>query len=193
MAKERRRSETADGSGRHETSASPPPLDPSLTAAARTLRGDIRDRLLMEFRSLPRPWQQMNEDEQRRIIHVANDLAAKIVNEAILIAAHEGAPHLVATVGQFTVKDGIKVQMNAAASVENISRLAGHRGAAVLVLTDPSKFHGQRQRAEPDIIGDLRLPKNGGEEEREDEAYLQQIGRGPPPAAEAGPIDGVAG
>ncbi len=166
MAKERRRSETADGSGRHETSASPPPLDPSLTAAARTLRGDIR---------------------------VANDLAAKIVNEAILIAAHEGAPHLVATVGQFTVKDGIKVQMNAAASVENISRRAGHRGAAVLVLTDPSKFHGQRQRAEPDIIGDLRLPKNGGEEEREDEAYLQQIGRGPPPAAEAGPIDGVAG
>lgn len=171
--------------------AKPKQTDVAEITEAKTLRGDIRDQILAEFKGMPKPWQQMNEAEQRRVIERASEIALMLVTRAVRIAAHEGAPHLTAEVGQFTVKDGLKVQMAAAGTVENITRLAEHRGAAVIVLVDPAKYHGERQKAQPDVVGDLRLPRpasNG--EAREDEANISRFAEHNASAGD--PIDELA-
>jgi hypothetical protein len=134
------------------------PADPAETMAARTLRGDIRDALLTEFKTTPVAWSFMKEDEQERVIHRCTEIAEQIVNRAILIAASETVPHVPADVAQFTVKDGLKIQLAAAGTLDSISALAAHRGAAVLVLIDPQKYMGQRKSAKPDVVGSLRMP-----------------------------------
>jgi hypothetical protein len=134
------------------------PTDAIETMAARTLRGDIRDALLTEFKATPVAWSFMTEAEQERVIHRCTDIAESIVNRAITIAASETVPHVAADVSQFTVKDGLKVQLAAAGTVDNINALAVHRGAAVLVLIDPRKYMGQRKAAKPEVVGSLRMP-----------------------------------
>jgi hypothetical protein len=136
--------------------------DPTGTLQAKTLRGDIRDRILAEFKGMHKPWQQMNEAEQERIIHLAADIAGLVVNRAVEIAAHEGAPHLVVEIGQWGVKEGLKIQLGAAATLENGTQLLAHHGPAVLVLIDPLKFKGQRAPAKTDVVGSLAIPREPG-------------------------------
>lgn len=56
-------------------------------ARTRTLRGDIRDLILREYKAMSRPWQQMTESEQARLIHRANDIAGTVVRRSVDIVA----------------------------------------------------------------------------------------------------------
>lgn len=133
--------------------------DDRLLVQAETLRGDIRDALLTEFKLGEKPWQQMNETEQERVIHRVETLAAQLVNRAVTVVAHEGHPHLVGKVNKFTVKEGLKIEFAAAGLSENIVKLAQHSSdGAVLVLVAPVKYQGERKAAETDVIGDLAIP-----------------------------------
>jgi hypothetical protein len=143
-----------------------------LLVQAETLRGDIRDALLTELKIGEKPWQQMNETEQERVIRRAENLATDIVNRAVVLVAHEGHPHLIGKVSKFTVKDGLKIEFGAAGLADNIVKLAQHSGhGAVLVLIEPAKYVGQRKPAETDVIGDLGIP-------RPDEEQIQKFLKG---------------
>lgn len=159
------------------------------TQRAETLYGSIRDNVLREFKTMEKPWAKMTEVEQERIIHRAGDIASQVVRGAVAIVADEGFENVRVTIAQFTVKDGIKIQLTASNYLESVTALAAHgHSAAVLVLAEPSKFMGEENPAEPDNVGDLGMPKEGasdgqneGEDgERADQQALEQVGRGEP-------------
>lgn len=153
------------------------------TLATDTLRGDIRDELLREFKHLPKPWQAMNEDEQSRLINRARDIADTLVRRSVDLVAARGLPALPIEVGKFTV-DGaaIKGSFECYADDESLLRikhLANKR--AMFVLASPDAFNGEQQKAETDVVGDLAMPKDteiDPDAERPDEANLAKVGQG---------------
>lgn len=146
-----------------------------LLVQAETLRGDIRDVLLTEFKLRPKAWEAMNENEQESVINRIENITRDLVRRAVDIVAHEGHPYLVGKVNKFTVKagpEGLKIEFGAAGLADNIVKLVQHSGdGAVLVLISPAKYQGQRKPAEPDVIGDLGIP-------RPDEAQINKFLQG---------------
>lgn len=145
----------------------------TVALAAETLRGDIRDKILDDIaRDMP-CWTKLSEREQKKFIARADDLAYQVVREATKLVAHQGFAHLTVSTGKWSVKDGIKLEVNASSSVDDITKLASHgSGSAVLVLAEASVFYGQRADAladkdqpEMDLSGD----GSGADEEGEAE------------------------
>jgi hypothetical protein len=142
-----------------------------------TLRGDIRDRLLTEFKHIPNPWPKMSEAEQERLISRAFDIAGELVRKAVDLVAERGLPALPIEVGKITIDGGAcKGTFECYADDENLLRIRHLQGKrAMFVLASPDAFNGERKPAEADVVGDLSLPKEG---ERADEEQLQQVGQG---------------
>lgn len=120
-------------------------------AEAETLSGDVRDALLTHVRSIKVPWAMLAEDEQQNAIDAIEQTAQFAVRQIAALMARRGLPHIIASIGKWTVKDGIKLELEASSLVENITALAEHgNGAAVLVLAEPSMFIGERGPAKAD-------------------------------------------
>lgn len=125
--------------------------DATVTLAAETMRGDIRDLILDDIARQMPCWASMTETEQRRVIGRADQIAMSVVRDSIAIVAHRGFGHLVVSTGKWTVKDGIKLEVGASGSVDDITKLAEHGArSAVLVLAEPSVYFGQRADAVAD-------------------------------------------
>jgi hypothetical protein len=150
-------------------------FDPQL--AAETLRGDIRDAILGEFKAVPGAYPKLSEDEQQRLIHRAADIANRLVRDAIDVIAQRGLPALPITVGKITV-DGsaCKGAFECYADDENLLRIRHLQGSrAMFVLASPSRFNGEQKEAKPENIGDLAMPEP---EQRADEDALSKVGQG---------------
>ena len=120
-------------------------------AEADTLSGDIRDALLTHLRSIKVPWMMLSEIEQAEHIAAVQNTAEHAVRRIVGLVAGGGMPHVVATIAKFTVKDGIKVELNVSSLVSNICALAEHgKASAVLVLSNASEFIGEHAPARPD-------------------------------------------
>lgn len=158
--------------------AAPSSAEKAIDLATTTLRGDIRDKILTEFKAIPKSWQTSTEDEQQRLIRVANDIAGTLVRNAIDIVAAKGLPSLPITVGKMTIeKSECKGTFECYADDESLLRIRHLQGArAMFVLASPDAFNGEQKAQETDVVGDLSLPK--GEEGRADEAALEQVGKG---------------
>lgn len=116
-----------------------------------TLTGDVRDVLLTHIRAMETPWSKLSERQQREKIDAAAKAAETLVRGAVRIVSTAGFPHVVVSTGKFTVKDGVKLEVIASSSVDNITKLAEHgTGGAVLVLAEVSAFFGERKAAKPD-------------------------------------------
>jgi hypothetical protein len=142
-----------------------------------TLRGDIRDRILAEFKHVPNAWPKLAESEQDRLISRAQDIAGELVRKAVDLIAERGLPALPIEVGKITVDGGAcKGNFECYADDENLLRIRHLQGKrAMFVLASPDAFNGERKPAEADVVGDLSMPKEG---ERADEQLLQQVGQG---------------
>lgn len=159
-----------------------------------TLRGDIRDAVLAEFKHLPKPWQQMNEEEQQRVITRAEDIAGELVRNAVDLVAARGLPSLAITVGKFTCEatelKGTFQAYPTDAHLLMVRNLCDRR--AIFVLADPEQFMDEKAPAEPENVGTLAIPTMGPGAPSDPDA-LETVGRGPnakpkrerkPPAAE---------
>jgi hypothetical protein len=150
-------------------------FDPQL--AADTLRGDIRDAILTEFKASPGVYSKLKENEQQRLIHRAADIADRLVTNAIDLIAERGLPALPITVGKITV-DGsaCKGAFECYADDENLLRIRHLQGSrAMFVLASPDRFKGEQKEAKPENIGDLAMPEP---EQRADEEHLAKVGQG---------------
>lgn len=138
----------------HKDQTIQPTIEPSVLidlADAETLSGDIRDALLMHVRGIKVPWTMLAEDEQQEAIDAIQETAKYAVRQIAAIIATRGLPHVVVSVGKWTVKDGIKLEVEASSLVDNITKLAEHgNGAAVLVLSEPDMYVGERAPAKAD-------------------------------------------
>lgn len=152
--------------------------EPTNELATETLRGDIRDDVLREFKHMPKSWQAMNEEEQQRIITRAADVADKLVRRAVDLVAARGLPALPIEVGKFTV-DGaaIKGTFECYADDESLLRikhLANKR--AMFVLASPDAYNGEKGKPETEVVGDLAIPKEAVSAQAEEN--LAKVGRG---------------
>lgn len=150
----------------------------TIELATETLRGDIRDKILSEFKAIPKSWQTSTEDEQQRLIRVANDVAGTLVRRAIDIVAAKGLPALAITVGKMTIDNSeCKGTFECYADDESLLRIRHLQGSrAMFVLASPDAFNGEEKKPETSNVGDLAMPK--GEEPRADEAALADVGKG---------------
>lgn len=142
-----------------------------------TLRGDVRDEILREFKHLPKAWQAMNEAEQQRCIDRAFGIADALVRKAVDLIASRGMPALPIEVGKITI-DGAacKGAFECYADDDNLLRIRHLQGSrAMFVLASPSAFQGEQSKPETEVVGDLAMPKDG---ERADEALLKHVGQG---------------
>lgn len=129
--------------------------------AAETMTSDIRDAILSEFKLTPKPWQHMKEDEQQRLINRAEDIADTLVRRAIDIIAARGLPALPIEVGKITVEGTeCKGAFECYADDENLLRIRHLQGSrAMFVLASSSAYSGETKRPEPEVVGDLAMPK----------------------------------
>lgn len=143
-----------------------------------TLRGDIRDKILSEFKSIPKSWASSSEGEQERLIRRAEDIAGTLVRSAIDIVAAKGLPSLPIKVGKLTIDSSeCKGTFECYAGDDELLRIRHLQGArAMFVLASPDAFNGEQQTPKTEVIGDLSIPRP--EQPRADEANLEQIGQG---------------
>lgn len=118
---------------------------------AETMMGDVRDAMLGHIRSMRVPWAMTAEDEQRDIIQSVTKAAENLVRKSVSVVAKRGMDSVVVVLGKWTVGDLIDMKVTAQATVETIGKLASHgQSAAVLILSDPSVYFGERKPAKPD-------------------------------------------
>jgi hypothetical protein len=155
-----------------------PDQEKTIELATDTLRGDVRDKILSEFKAIPKSWQTSSEDEQSRLINRAQDVANTLVRRAIDIVAAKGLPALPITVGKLTIDGGeCKGAFECYAGDDELLRIRHLQGArAMFVLASPDAFNGEQKPQETDVVGDLGLPKV--DEARADEANLEKVGQG---------------
>jgi len=165
------------------TEPTPSTAEKATEIATTTLRGDIRDKILSEFKTMPKSWQSASEGEQERMISRAKDIADTLVRRAIDIVAARGLPALAITVGKMTIeKSECKGSFECYADDESLLRIRHLQGSrAMFVLASPDAFNGEQKKPETDVVGDLAMPK--GEQPRADEDLLAHVGQGKPNGA----------
>lgn len=118
---------------------------------AETLRGDVQNRIMDDVvRPMP-GWVKMSEREQREVINSTARIASDLVREAVKLVAHRDFPHMIVSLGKWTVKEGIKLEVSGSDSVEEITKLASNGGKqAILVFASVSGFMGSRGEPQAD-------------------------------------------
>lgn len=156
-----------------------------------TLKGDVTKALLDHIQAQPKPWAKMTEYEQERCIHGCRDIAGKLVHEAVRLTASRGFEHIPVSIGKFSVdaEKGIQSSFAMSRSDENLLAMGRRLGSVVLLIPmDLHDFMGERRPTEPDVVGDLSIPKTGPGAPSHPQAEAQ-LGRGPkiPPEGDAFP------
>ena len=154
---------------------------------AETLSGDIRDQFLDVLRGLDEPWIKLSEHQQKRAISNIEKLSRDVVRGSVDIVAQTGFVHMLVTTGEWTVKDGIKLKVNASGSVEDITKLAAHGGgSAILVFADAAAYFGARAEAKADKDQpDLPIDEDGVFQQ-ETELNLKELNPNPDEGEEGG-------
>ncbi|MDI7862560.1 hypothetical protein MRS76_11365 [Rhizobiaceae bacterium n13] len=142
--------------------------------AAETLSGDLRDVVLTHIRSMETPWSKMSEAAQNDKIYAVTNATETIVRRAVSIIAAREQDTIFCKVTKFTVKDGIKAELVAASSVQNIERIAENISQpAIMVFASPEEYIGQR--SEPKADKDQpELPIVEGEDDEAEEDELPE-------------------
>ena len=124
-------------------------------AAADTLKGDIRDRLIGLFKDeAKKPWPELNEREQTRVAARCEDIAERLIYRTIQIVHAEGAPSIRMVVGKVAFGKGVSTNFTASKSEENRHLLADLADGAevVVVMENVHRYLGENGPAaiEPD-------------------------------------------
>lgn len=107
-------------------------------------RGDARDAMLNVLRS-SMDWGKLNEQQQRDINNSIDQAAGTIIAKLVRAIAAEGREAIRAKVLQLTVKDGLKLQLEAQNDHDTLVVLGDLVGKHVaLVAADPDAFGSSR-------------------------------------------------
>ncbi|GJE26253.1 hypothetical protein [Methylobacterium organophilum] len=118
---------------------------------AETLRGDVQNKILDDIVRCMPCWTKMSEREQRDVINNAARISSELVREAVKLVAHRDFPHMIVSLGKWTVKEGIKLEVSGSDSVEEITKLASNGGKqAILVFASVQGFMGSRGEPQAD-------------------------------------------
>jgi hypothetical protein len=108
---------------------------------------DLRDVMLQIIKQLPKPWQQLKEDEQRDIAAGVERAAESMVKTTCVLISAKGQNVITASFEKFTFKSGsAQIVLKAAGHAELAHDLADFDGQAVLLVSaDAAPFYGMTQ------------------------------------------------
>jgi len=153
-----------------------------------TLTGDVRDALISCIRGF-RP--ELNETEQARVITRCHDVAALVVGQAIKITASRGFRHVpvrFSTKFEGDLDGGLVLAVSHSGTAQDRELLLRQLGGNVLIIPlELHEFTGERKAAEPDVVGDLRMPKTPAPVDQPAEEFIGRGKREPNPG-EVGPM-----
>lgn len=157
--------------------------------AARTLRGDLRDRVLEFVRRQKQPWALLNEEQQTGVVGEVTRIAGELVDGAVAIVATRDFPAITAKVRDCKAGEkGIEAKLVLASHDPFRHALMDAVGSPVqIVLADPAVFYGARGLAAIDR-DEPELPLANGAGEPENPA--EGPGEVATPASEDGPGHG---
>jgi hypothetical protein len=112
---------------------------------AETLRGDIRDMMLREVKSLGAVWEDLSDLDRSLINDRVNQTARQIVYGALEIVHAEGAPSLDMIVKSVNFKKEVNASLTGASGETNRHLLADAVGREVMVIIpDAGRLMGER-------------------------------------------------
>ncbi len=114
-----------------------------------TLVGDIRDLMLRLYKERAKNWSQCSAQEQRDIVHMATDVAKKVIRKTARVIAEEDQVAVHATLKGYNAGEGFDIKLKANSDEENalqLFRMQGHE--VILISADAKKFDGQRKDAD---------------------------------------------
>lgn len=121
----------------------------SVDIVLKTCKGDVRDAIIEVFKRRPKPWSAMKEDDQRDFAAAIDQVAESLVRKAAVAMAAMGQVKVMATLKQVTMKDGLKLTLEAPFTIENVEQLSESMSKTVLVVrADASPALGERKPAQ---------------------------------------------
>lgn len=120
-------------------------------SAADKVRGDLRDAMLGWLRSIPKPFADLSESEQRSIASAADMVACEAVRATVHCIAADERPVIVAMLEQVTIKDNYKATLTLPRSSEHAADLINAvKKDVLIVVTDADSFMGEHGPAKID-------------------------------------------
>ena len=142
-----------------------------------SLRGDLRDAMLEQFKRRPKPWDQMLEGQKHDVVAALNNSAETIIRKIVIAIASADRIQVAGTLEQLTVKDGIKATLKAPYSIDSLHALGEAQGKQVLiVVADAGHYMGERRKPKVEPDQGTLIPEND-----EDLANTSDAGAGASP------------
>jgi hypothetical protein len=122
--------------------ATQPPVEISRYFQATDSLGKSLMRVLVShLKALPGPWNKLAEKRQEELLEQMGDEVHQAVQHGARQLIGYGLPHVVATLQQITIKDGVKATVVFDRAEETLDVLSHQVGRQlVLVLADPQAF-----------------------------------------------------
>lgn len=126
-----------------------------------TLSGDVRDAMLTQFRSMQKPWAQMNQNEQTRFNDAIDQASRHLVREAVNLMTDSEFPTVRVHLGDVKIgKNGIEAKITCENTEDSRITLGEHVDSNVTIIcADKTNYMAERAPArvdkdQPDLVGD---------------------------------------
>lgn len=102
--------------------------------AAEEMGKKLLESLIGVVQSIKRPWVEMTQYEQDDAIEKMRYAVKVATTQAVRLIGSNGATHVVGTLDQITIKDGVKAVVQIGKNAENLPELFEAQGGEVMIV-----------------------------------------------------------
>lgn len=102
--------------------------------AAEDMGKKLLESLIGVVQSIKRPWDEMTQSEQDDAIGKMRFAVKVATTQAVRLIGSNGATHVVGTLDQITIKDGVKAVVQIGKNAENLPDLFEAQGGEVMIV-----------------------------------------------------------
>lgn len=102
--------------------------------AAEEMGKKLLESLIGVVQSIKRPWNEMTQSEQDDAIGKMRFAVKVATTQAVRLIGSNGATHVVGTLDQITIKDGVKAVVQIGKNAENLPALFEAQGGEVMIV-----------------------------------------------------------
>ena len=102
--------------------------------AAEEMGKKLLESLIGVVQSIKRPWDEMTQSEQDDAIGKMRFAVKMATTLAVRLIGSNGATHVVGTLDQITIKDGVKAVVQIGKNAENLPELFEAQGGEVMIV-----------------------------------------------------------
>lgn len=102
--------------------------------AAEEMGKKLLESMIGVVQSIKRPWTEMTQSEQDDAIGKMRFAVKVATTQAVRLIGSNGATHVVGTLDQITIKDGVKAVVQIGKNAENLPELFEAQGGEVMIV-----------------------------------------------------------